>query len=470
MPREENADPAMYAINYIGRIFGYFIVGAITTGAVGLVTFEGMHLYIEKVCMIPPPLDEWGWGDEVQGWTGGRHGGTDTRLGMRARHALRAAWVCQEWGWSLTGGAIGQRETTQGEGEAAPQPGNTGYELAEMCLELAIADAKDRGLVFPPSLSVTRPPGPGVQVEVPCDPTAVDMMMVKAGLLERISRDDTLVQAKEIYETVWSTTTGDARLMYLARKVGDLCARTGQDTEAIAWWAWGLNRAGVEISMSEGKGFTMTRVEEKTKLSPPVLRATISLLVSTSAHLATTSQLQAASSLQDTARSFLPSPQSLTPPTIATAAAVLHDTWLQHRSALFALHHSSVLHALGQPALDEATTASERAESVLSAISPVPPAYAEYKSHVKTLSRDAAMLGAEAAYTQAALLERAGASLHTVAGGYQRAMELSTEESGQREEGSMGEEAKRYWRSFARVKTKLEGSEAEAENGENRPV
>ena len=461
MPQGDFAEPAMYVVNYIARIFKYFFVGIVATGTLGFVTFEGMHLYIEKVCMTPPPMDEWGWGDELQRWTGGRRGGTDRRLGVRARHALRAAWVCQEWGWGVTGGTIPERENSRRDGEDMATQWNTGYELAEMCTELAIADANSRGLVFPPSLSVTRAPGPGEQVEVECDPTAVDLMLIKAGVLERMAIDDSLAQAKELYETVWSITEGDVRVMHLARKVGDMCARMGQGDEAMAWWGWGLDRADVRVSTSKGEGFTTTKIDEKTKLSPPLLRATISLLVSASAHLATTSQLPAASLFQDTARSLLPSPHHLNLPTKATAPSILHDTWLQHRAALFMLYHSSVLHALGQPALDEATTALEHAEAILSAISPVPSEYAEYTPQAKILSRDASMLGAEAAYTQAALLERAGAPLQMVAEGFQRAMELSADESGQKEEGRMGEEAKRYWKAFARVKVKMQGSEAE---------
>jgi len=455
MPREDYATPAMYTINYISRIFKYLVLTAVTTGTAAFVAFEGMHFYIEKVCLSPVTQDEWGWGEEVISWTGGGEGGTDGRLGSKARHAIRGAWVCQEWGAGLTGGTIGRGR--EGGEEVRANGVDVGYEMAERCLDLAIADANQRGLAFPPTLSETRLPGPGYRrtPSVEVDSTAVDLMLLKAGVLERMSTGETLSMAKEMYETVWAASSGEARVMRSAGKVGDLCARIGRGDEAMAWWGWGLSRAGVQMPTQP----TGPSTSETNALAPAVRRATITLLASASAHLATTSQLPAASSLQNLALSLLPSAHPLPPPTELTAPAVLHDTWLQHRIALFTLHHSSVLHALGQhePALLGAETASSLAESVISAISPIPREYFAYNQQANALHRDALLLGAEAAYTRGALLERSGSGLQVVADSYQRAMGLSATESGQTDEGKMGDDAKRYWRAYARVKANIDG-------------
>jgi len=442
MPRQDFAEPAMYTISFIGRVFKYIFLIGVGTASAAFIAFEGMHVYVEKVCLpAPPPKDEWGWNEEVQSWTGGSQGGTDPRLGRKARHALRGAWVAQEWGAGLTGGTIGRK--SGGEAVEANKV-DVGYEMADRYLELAISEAKKRGMVFPPTLSVLRSPGPSEQKGLQGDPAAVDLMLLQAGVLERLSSPETLGSAKEIYETVWAVSDGDAKTMRLAGKVGDLSARLGLDNEAMAWWEWGLARAGVQ------SGVTTTPT-----LSPPILRAAINLLSSASAHLAITSQLNSASTLQETALSLLPPSHPLPSPTTLTAPAVLQDTWLQHRAALFTLHHSSILHALDRPALHLAIAASERAEHVISAISPLPHEYDGYEQ-AKALHRDALLLGAEAAYTRGALLARAGATQQIVADCYQRAMGLSAQESGQTEEGKMSEDGKRYWRAYARVRGKID--------------
>lgn len=137
-----------------------------------MATFEGVHLYVEKVCLAAPSredTDEYGWASENQGWTGGPRGGTDPRLGMKARHALRGAWICQEWGAGSSGAVERSVHTSafhpdfvaarsmisvpSDSDEGAANRGrlrvDRGYELADEYVDLAIREARRKGLVFP---------------------------------------------------------------------------------------------------------------------------------------------------------------------------------------------------------------------------------------------------------------------------------------------------------------------------------
>ncbi|WVQ95778.1 hypothetical protein IAU59_002877 [Kwoniella sp. CBS 9459] len=560
----EYSNSAIYAFSYLSRIVRYVLYGVLALGGASIVTFEGLHLYVEKVCMAAPSRggsdvdDPYGWIAENQGWTGGVKGGTDPRLGQKARHALRGAWICQQWGAggsasSMMGkstgrsfhpdfvaarGMIGQ----DAGGDAAASTRRTvdrGYELADEYVDLAVREARKKGLVFPPTLSGMRPAGPPLETPsshgVPQgDPAVLDLFLLKAGILERINTPDALLHAKDLYETVLSSLVhakdeqhvgSQSRVMRLAGKVGDLSARTGAGDEAMSWWAWGLGRAGVQMEQGakakinevvkevkqEAKGwFGWSSSSQKTaetspieqpsssivspastdpftsNLTPGVLRASVSLLVSASAHLATKSSLAAASTLQSQALSLIPATSHIGTPTTSNAESTLHETWLQQRAALIKLHQSSVLHAQhpkttdGQ-ALQLVTAAQEQSEEIVSSIQPLPTAYSSPSSNAlvapaKLLRRDALLTGAESAYTRAVFLERSAPSLkqddkrihqlELAAEGFERAMTLSALECGvEKKDGDevgQGEDWARYWRGYARVRGKL-GAAVEAD-------
>ncbi|KAK4687564.1 hypothetical protein P7C73_g2551, partial [Tremellales sp. Uapishka_1] len=518
MPREDYAAPAMYTLSYLSRILKFLLYGVVGLTTVSLASFEGLHFYIEHSAMALPsrssePSDPYGWQEENQGWTGGSKGGTDRRLGWKARHALRGAWICQEWGAGSAPGAIGKASTSvhpsmgsRGMIGSKINKIDRGYELAEEYIDVAIAQAQKKGMVFPPVLSNLRQPGPPTEGEVEKtalpqgDATTIDLLCLKAGVLERISTPDALVQAKELYERVLIATTKQngenrAKVMRLAGKIGDITARSGQSAEAVEWWIWGLARADVQLpSVStvvkeEIKGwFSRSKASDNKDTSviatapridlhlpPPILRATISLLISTSAHLATTSNLHLASAIQSLALSLLPPTTRIPSPTSSTASQTLHTTWLQQRSSLLNLHHSSVTHALSPTStrpVELATQASKESEAILPSILPLPSAYSAPSNPLslpsRHLQRDTILTAAEASYTRGLLLEKSAKNnldhLELAVECFDRAMELSILESGaskskdgELEEGTgRGEEFGKYWRSFARVKSKLE--------------
>ncbi|WVQ78966.1 hypothetical protein IAT38_001058 [Cryptococcus sp. DSM 104549] len=547
-----------YVFTFFARMIRYAIIGAFTVGTVGLVGYEGFHQYIEHVALAAPSRvddDEYGWAGEVQGWTGGPRGGTDPRLGIWARHALRAAWVAQEQGIGSGASSIGSHTSAlhpdfvaarglitvagaAGE-EAAVERGrikvDKGYELAEEYLDIAIAQAKKKGLVFPATLSGGRLPGPpseseGVSVGAPQgDPAVVDLLLLKAGVLERMNTLDSLSHAKDIYEQVLCSVHrgqeheghvgagGRARVMRLAGKVGDLCAKTGVRDEALRWWEWGLEHAGVTLPAAaipqavqaapKAKGWfswggssspaapeappaALYQPLITHSLPPAVLRATLSILLSASAQLATTTSLSTASSIQTLALSYIPTSLPVSPdsPAEPTPAAQLHAAWLRQRRALFKLHNASVLHALNSgrtspAALAVITSATQDADAVIASVSPIPAKFTSrgspLASPAKTLERDALLTGAEIAFTSGIFCERATprgralseAEKETQVRGleaaldcFERAMELSLKESGKdakkgKEEGDLagrGEEWEKYWRGHVRVKGKLE--------------
>ncbi|WVQ77785.1 hypothetical protein IAR50_007475 [Cryptococcus sp. DSM 104548] len=465
----EYTESTIYAFSYLSRTIKYILISLVGIGATGLVGFEGLHLWVEKVGMGAPSREDggidgvWGWDGEYQGWTGGPRGGTDPRLGFKARHALRAAWISQEWGAGASASIekgihtsplhpdfvaarsiITTTQADQATGGVRKRV-DRGYEMAEEYVDLAIREAKKKGLVFPPELSGARPSGPAVGSDgykgPQGDPAAMDLLLLKAGVLERINTFDSLAYAKDVYEQVLSSLAyssastpaelgpgGQARLMRLASKVGDLCARTGSRDEAMKWWSWGLEHIGVELQgkvVSQVEGSSSGWFGGSTKatpaqpavkvvprdLPPPVLRAATTLLISASAQLATTSSLQTASELQALGLAYLTPPPLI--PASQTPAAELHWTWISQRSSLLKLHLSSVLYALQKDnirSLPLLAEAQEEAEEVIADISPMPKEYLDKSKATtpaaKVLARDALLTGAEIAFTKGLLLER----------------------------------------------------------------
>lgn len=341
MPREDYSSPALYTFDVLGRIVKYIIVGTVTIGALSLIGVEGAHQYVERVMLAVPahldfmdtfpdatpdtadtaaasaplkhhrdhltPQDEdyYAWAEENDSWTGGSIGGTSPALGFTARHALRSAWICQTWGQGLTGSSIAREGGDLGGGrtqvmkgmigsdarvrtnraEAALKAGvnvvDPGYEMAEVYIASAIAEAKKKGVVFPEELSVMRETFPSDGVNALNEPSAaplpsriaVDMMIRHAEVLERIGTPAALHRSQEVYERVlrsvlpytmrqrvtafqdatsqvsrqdFIAAVREAEVLRLAKKIGDVNARIGDNDTARGWWTWGLSRVDLE--------------------------------------------------------------------------------------------------------------------------------------------------------------------------------------------------------------------------------
>lgn len=539
MPREDYAAPAAYTLSILGRVLKYLVVGGVSLAVVGLTAYEGTHLYVEHVILATPSRsaddEAYGWADENQPWTGGQRGGTDPALGFRARHALRAAWIAWEWGAGNTASTIAKAAGhyagnnsihPQIRGPSTPTGSlNTvdrGYQLADEYIEAAIAAARRRGFTFPPELDPTRPAGPpainphgDLVPSSHADATALDLLMLKAGILERIGTRDAVSHAREVYEQILSARLGEkhdlpvpkARVMRLAHKLGDLAQRHGDVAEAEAWWAWGLARAGLDLPQikagvvpaSNGGswwwpfGGSKTPATSEagphhplhTTLPPPVLRAATNLLISASAadaQTATPAGLDAAAAVQALALSLLPHPKSVAIPATSTGPTVLQETWKQQRAALVTLHKASVSHARKDASADPlelASSAADAAEAVLSTLTPtLPAAFTSPSSNPlsqpsRRLLRDTLSTAAESSFTRAVLLERRANlvtskddkihCLEHAGEAYERAMSLASAESGttdaksRKEEDTVGrgEEWTRFWTGYVRSNEKI---------------
>ena len=484
-------------------VYGFTILGVCTVSF-----FEGMHYYVEWY-QLPQASnntdDEYGWTDEMLSWTGGSKGGTSSRLGLSGRHAVRAAWMSQEWGFE---GGRQEKVADQAffepdamllkrlkQSEQRPRGKgfevDRGYLMADRYFDKALSVARSKGMEFPPDLSVTRPPGPPPTTSTPqpsititvttpvahADPIVVDLLLLRANNYEKISRPASLVSAKEIYERVLNVTASDgsqrqnAHVMRLAKKVGDLCERIGAGDEALLWYDWGLQRIGVDLQQLKSKrsswlgGESSALPSGSLSTSPVLLRATLSLLSAASTHYATHAQLDEAWNLQNTSLSLFPDRQPLVliSPSKEDASASLHSTWLRNRQTMFNLHQASVAHALkkNKEAMDLATSASTRADRDLTLIDPIPAVYTSstmsplYQPS-QQLHREALLLAAEASFIRGRFLEgQKRPDLTVIAACFERAANLNAQESGKTEETAMGKEWHKYWRNYVRIKEQM---------------
>lgn len=474
MPREDYASPTMYAFNMLGKTVKYLVIGGAGLAALSLAGWEGAHLYIES--QMPPAKSKagsLGWEEENVSWTG-EDGGTSSKLGWKARMALRAAWLCWEKGAGVPG-AISTRQSIHpqlGEGLIGGlNKIDRGYELAEQYIDVAIADARKRGMVFPPAEGA--------------DPVALDLTTLKASILERMGTPDTLEQSRELYEDIAHSvkpTTDLERAMSirLALKLADLASRAGDAQDAEKWRSWGLQTAGVvfpEPAPRESSWWPWSAAPKPEPvavpdLSPPVRRAAVALLLSDSAVAAQSGDLARASRDHDVLRAMIPTPERLVTPTATTAPEVLHSVWLAQRRALLDLYRGSVAHALDRnsPApLGTVAMAAEESDAVISALEPLPAAYkGPLLVPAERLRREALQTGAEAHYTEGVLLERQGTepALLKALASFERAMSLSALESGttdirgEKEDDGVGRSAEwmRYARGYDRVKSKVQGT------------
>ncbi len=183
----------------------------------------------------------------------GRRAGQISRLGYKARHALRGAWICQEWGAGGSRDSIGRsiHPDFRGMIGAKINTVDRGYELAEEYIELAISQAKNKGLRFPPT---SRPCRPAHRAAFRLRPASSKPTQQRRNCyysrracgaygIGRLA-----IPGENLYEQVLASchASGDiVKSVRLAGKIGDLALRTGED--GMVWYSWGLERAGVTL-------------------------------------------------------------------------------------------------------------------------------------------------------------------------------------------------------------------------------
>lgn len=261
LPIEDYASPLLHTATFFSRLFRYSVYGSCTIVLLAVGSLVSVHLWVEHVELKGPTAaqraedGEEGWAEELEGWSGAyRGGGTDPRLGVLARAAIRGAWISQNWGGGVVASPVSQ---TQQLASAAKSPfgsaaiggtligtreereqlalgtevGDAGWKMAEQYLVYALDRAETKKGI---SLA-----GSGVDTGV--DRAAVELEQRLAGLRERIGGRYKLEAAREGWERVYyalsaATTRGEVtkdgwearEKLRATRKLGELSARLAE--------------------------------------------------------------------------------------------------------------------------------------------------------------------------------------------------------------------------------------------------
>ncbi|GAA6013003.1 hypothetical protein JCM8202_002983 [Rhodotorula sphaerocarpa] len=263
-------------------VFRYAVFGSVFIVVSSLAAFTAVHLYVEHVALAGPAPhlttpdqdpDEWALAEQ-EGWTGAhtaRRGGTDPRLGLWTRMAIRAAWMSQNWG----SGTVAAPDTSSGAAATAPSqspfavsaprrigdaagggvaaqgvdPGagrqvhDAGWIMAERYLAMALQRAQEkRGISLVDSVDwESHVEHGGV------DRAAVELEERLAGIRERIGGRARLHKAREGWERIYyalAASPSDPHTrkdeadwerrekLRATRKMGELSARIADSWQA----------------------------------------------------------------------------------------------------------------------------------------------------------------------------------------------------------------------------------------------
>jgi tetratricopeptide (TPR) repeat protein len=334
---EENyAKHTMWTVDVFRRWAKFSLIGIFAVGATTWTAFEGAHMWVEKMELVPDHDQEtrrFGWDREAEKWSGGDAGGTDSALGWKGRHAVRSAWIAQNWG---TGPGTAVIESASFRDRVPTGAGDFNVvdarlEYTHDFLNTAISIAEGRissGRLHPQ--------------------TFVELLTRHAEVLERVGSRNALFESRSQYERVWAGLPGkgidSARI---AKKLGDLNHRLGDREEALTWWV-----RAMQLTTSNPRqppASILPSVPLEPPSTPLAQRTLASILVSMSAFYATSGQLAQAQTVQEASLDLLrsiPTPESLA---LASPPQALHSLYLLHRSALISIHHAEVLFALRSP-------------------------------------------------------------------------------------------------------------------------
>ncbi|GAA5989330.1 hypothetical protein JCM10908_001260 [Rhodotorula pacifica] len=282
-------------------LFRYAVFGSVFLVASSLAAFTAAHLYVEHVALAGPGPNVTGstndpdeWTAEAEGWTGlhtEKHGGTDPRLGLWTRMAIRAAWMSQNWGSGTvaapeSGPAASASASTNASpfavsaprriGEAGPggagagagagasvdpaaarQVHDAGWIMAERYLAQALKRASEtRGI----SLVDSRDWEAHIE-HGGVDRAAVELEERLAGIRERIGGRTRLQKAREGWERIYYALEASPsdplsrrdqaaweqrEKLRATRKIGELSARIADS------WRAGSDERESELEKAEG--------------------------------------------------------------------------------------------------------------------------------------------------------------------------------------------------------------------------
>ncbi|KAK7446369.1 hypothetical protein VKT23_014575 [Stygiomarasmius scandens] len=356
------AQHPIFVLNVAKRFLKYSAFGLVFLGSTTAILFEGAHYWVEHVALAPPEegddVRQWEWNLEGERWATPT-GGTDPGLGLRGRHAVRAAWMASNWGEEhgptvVTSDAVQNDPSLPGpRGVAVMDPRLVRSELS-LRAALDIAEQKAlQGKLQPTTLP--------------------QLLLLHASVLERMGPESSR-KAKSQYERAWAShPTGTINSARIATKLGDLNFRLGQDDSALAWW----NRA-VQLASKSFDPDSSTPsfpVPESMPSSPYAQRTLLSTLTSVSAFYATTGRLNEARSLDERSLDLIRSVRQ--PDTLASASPphALHALTLLQRSSVLSVHLAEVEYALKRripSSLQWLSTAAESSERTARALTGMP--------------------------------------------------------------------------------------------------
>ncbi|PWN53278.1 hypothetical protein IE53DRAFT_384255 [Violaceomyces palustris] len=283
--------PISQFISTLSRIARMLTLSAFGVAALGAIAFEGTHQYVEHFAMRKtiernPSMsasgqsddDEWGWSDQISEESWGESNGTDPRLGIKGRHAVRSAWICMNWGGGISPLIFfNNREmgpmANRGGGfntDAASILSDDGVISCQRYLNLALSIAESRGIRLPDPVA-SRAEAAAVDTPstvssdliqvVKIDPTALALETKLAAIKERhgtrLSTLGAISGYERIFDAISSTSDSkerSSRMVRLATKLGDLNSFIGRREESEAWLMKAVELAGQQGAVTPTPG------------------------------------------------------------------------------------------------------------------------------------------------------------------------------------------------------------------------
>ncbi|GAA5993342.1 hypothetical protein JCM5350_001572 [Sporobolomyces pararoseus] len=226
LPVEDYASPLLHTASFFSTLFRYSVYSSVGIVSLAITSLVGIHLYVEHVALASPSesdedVEEW-LEEGSQGWSG-KHlkKGTDPKLGVLARSAIRGAWICLNWNpnsgtaasplsttqtTAIQTSRFGPRMIGQEEYKKSIRGGgneivaDSGWLLAEQYLSFALKKASEKGFsLLEPSDWESRIEKGGV------DRSLVELEERLAGLRERLGGRLKLELAREGWERIYQS-------------------------------------------------------------------------------------------------------------------------------------------------------------------------------------------------------------------------------------------------------------------------
>ena len=383
------SNPASFATEYFGRALKYTLVGLLTLGVTLGTAFETAHLYVENVALAAetdPDVRRWEWDLQGDRWSPRGSGGTESALGFRCRHAVRGAWMAQNWGTGSGESVIGGPSSASTPNVVDP-PIQSAQDFLRVAIGMAMTNRANGSNISEDTLRI--------------------LITRHATLLESLGDKDSLLEARSELERMWKAfPPSGAEALQIAQRLGDLNRRLGDFDDAVVWWT----RA---VRVAEGKEPT-TRTPLVVPTSPPssplAQRSLISTLVSVSAFYAITGQLEKARETETLSLDLIrliKQPESLSSSSLGEA---LHALYILHRSAILSIHLAEVQHGLRLPpetSIQWLTNAAESSERVAFALSEATQRASRRETPLSTIARSPLI----ASYSGSTSMQRPASSL-----------------------------------------------------------